>query len=162
MNALINVTSRRRQSGAALLVSLVLIFMLSVLGISAMQGATLENQLASNAAHKQLTFQAAESAADSVLAIDDITNEQALENIICAPDPVSFDLNKLNANNKVETTVELQYGGQSLPTGWTLGGPVGGRRFVVTGESSIPGASTSTRISQGVVAVGAVQEGVDC
>jgi Tfp pilus assembly protein PilX len=162
MNAQLNVMFRRRQSGAALLVSLVLIFMLTVLGISAMRGATLENQLASNASHKQLTFQAAESAADSVLAIDDITNEQALENIICVPDPVKFNLTKLSAENKVETSVELQYGGQSLPTGWTLGGPVGGRRFVVTGESTIPGASTSTRIAQGVVAVGAVQEGVDC
>ncbi len=162
MNRYMKTSRHHQQSGAALMVSLVLIFMLSVLGVSAMRSATLENQLASNAAHKQLTFQAAESAADSVIAIEDITNEQALENIICSPEPVEFTLNKLNTQNKVATKVELQYGGQSLPTGWTLGGPVGGRRFVVTGESSIPNASTSTRISQGVIAVGAVQEGVDC
>jgi len=153
---------RNQQTGAALMVSLVLIFMLSVLGVSAMRNATLENQLASNAAHKELTFQAAESAADSVLAIEDIANEQAVENIICSQDPVSFTLSKLNADSKVETTVELEYGGQSLPPGWSVGGPVSGRRFVVTGESSIPSANTSTRIAQGVIAIGAAQEGVDC
>ncbi len=149
------------QQGAALMVSMVLIFMLTILGISAMRDSTLEGQLASNSVQKEVTFQSAESATDVILAIEDPINDQAVEAVICK-EKMEFTMNDLSVPGAQETTVNIEYGGQSLPTGWSLGGPIGGRRFVVSGESSLPGASTGTRISQGVVAIGAVEQGVDC
>ncbi len=150
-----------QQNGAALLVAMVLIFLLTILGLSAMRDSTLETQLAANAVHKEVSFQSAESATDIVLSIDDPNNEKAIETVICSP-AVEFNLDELSKPEVQTTTVELEYAGQSLPTGWSLGGPIGGRRFVVTGESTLLNAATSTRITQGVVVIGAVQQGVEC
>jgi len=152
---------KQKQSGAALLVALVLIFMLGILGTASMRDATLENQLAANAAHKEVTFQSAESATDIILAINESDDEKAIETVICKGDK-DITLNEVSVSAEQNTTVKLHYGGQSLPTNWSLGGPIGGRRFVVTGESTLVGASTSTRISQGVVAIGAVEQGIGC
>lgn len=161
MNARYNNAAPVKQQGAALLVSMVLIFMLTILGIASMRDATLEGQLAANAVQKEVTFQSAESATDTVLAINDTDDEKAIESVICMPD-VEFVLDDLSEADVQDTNVTLAYGGRSLPTGWSLGGPIGGRRFTVTGESNLPSASTGTKISQGVVAIGAVAQGISC
>ncbi len=150
-----------KQNGAALLVAMVLIFLLTILGLSAMRDSTLETQLAANAVHKEVSFQSAESATDIVLSIEDPKNDMAVETVICAP-AVEFDIKELSKPDVQTTKVGLEYAGQSLPSGWSLGGPIGGRRFVVTGESTLSNAATSTRITQGVVVIGAVQQGVEC
>jgi len=160
MKIIINAKRTDNQQGAALMVSMVLIFMLTILGIASMSDSTLEGQLATNSVQKELTFQSAESATDIILALEDI-DERAVENVICKDD-MEFAMNNLSVDGVQDTGVTVSYGGQSLPVGYSLGGSVGGRRFVVTGNSALPGASTSTRISQGLVAIGAVQQGVDC
>jgi len=151
----------REQDGAALLVSIVLIFMLSILGIAAMRDATIEQQLAANAVQKETTFQSAESATDVILAIEEATDPHAVEAVICK-DALTVKQPDLNKSGGQTTTVTIDYGGQSLPVGWSLGGPIGGRRFFVTGTSDLVDAATSTTISQGVVAIGAVEQGTDC
>ncbi len=151
----------KKQNGAALLVSIVLIFMLSILGIAAMRDATIEQQLASNAIQKEITFQSAESATDVILSIEEASHPNAVESVICK-DTLKVGNTDLNQSGGQITEVSIEYGGQSLPTGWSLGGPIGGRRFVVTGQSDLPGAATSTVIAQGVVAIGAVEQGTDC
>jgi len=149
------------QQGAALMVAMVLIFMLTILGLSAMRDSTLETQLAANAILKEVSFQSAESATDFVLAIDDPDNEKAIERVFCAP-PLQVEMDELSKSGVQTTTATLEYAGQSIPTGWSLGGPIGGRRFVITGESTLTNASTTTRITQGVVAIGATQQGSNC
>ena len=57
----------RTQSGAALLVAMIMIFMLSVLGISAMRGANLERRMTENAIQSATSFQLAESAGELLL-----------------------------------------------------------------------------------------------
>lgn len=161
MNTNNNFSTAKNQQGAALMVSMVLIFMLTILGISAMREATLEGQLAANSIQKEITFQSAESATDIVMAIEDSANAMSPVAVICKPKK-EFDMNNLSVPDVQETKVSVEYGGQSLPVGYSLGGQVGGRRFVVTGESNLPGVSTSTRIAQGIIEIGAVQQGVDC
>jgi len=151
----------RRQSGAALMVAMVLIFMLSILGVSAMRDATLEGQLASNSVQKEITFQSAESATDTVLSIEDALDSRAVESTICKETPTLLNMNDLSQADSQTTVARVKYGGKSLPTGWTVG-VIGGRRFVVTGTSTLPEANTSTTIVQGVVAIGAVEIGADC
>jgi hypothetical protein len=57
-----------RQRGAALIVSLVLMLVLTVLGISAMNMSTLELTMAGNTQAAQLAFQAAETGIDRAMA----------------------------------------------------------------------------------------------
>ena len=146
---------RNRERGAALLVAMVMIFVLSILGVSAMRGATLESRLADNALHKEMTFQAAESATDAVLAVGG-----ALEDIICASD-VEMAVPEVNQVAAQVTRATLSYGGRTNPPGYSLD-RFAGRRFMVVGESALPGASTATRIAQGVELIGAVGPAGGC
>ena len=59
--------NRRKQQGAALIIALVLMLVLTVLGISGMNMATLELRMAANAQASQLAFQAAETGVDIAL-----------------------------------------------------------------------------------------------
>ncbi len=146
-----------RQQGSVLMVAMIMIFMLSILGVSAMRGASLEGQLASNAVHKEITFQAAESASDAVLAISG-----KLESIICNVDGETLSQNKLGQSAEQLTESVLEYGGRAAAMGYSLGGPVSARRFVVTGTSSLPDVHTSTTIAQGMLLIGAADDSGDC
>ncbi|MGD8339967.1 MAG: PilX N-terminal domain-containing pilus assembly protein [Gammaproteobacteria bacterium] len=57
----------RRQRGAALVVGLVLMLVLTILGVSGMNTATLELAMAANSQARQLAFQAAESGIEIAL-----------------------------------------------------------------------------------------------
>lgn len=52
----------RRQRGVVLIVSLILLMVLTLIGVTAMQTSTLEERMAGNALDKALAFQAAEAA----------------------------------------------------------------------------------------------------
>jgi len=56
------VTSLHHQTGAALLISLILLLVLTFLGISSMQTTTLEERMAANQKDYYLAFEAAEYA----------------------------------------------------------------------------------------------------
>ncbi len=146
-----------RQRGSVLMVAMIMIFMLSILGVSAMRSASLEGQLASNAIHKEITFQSAESASDAVLAING-----KLESIICKDDEETLPQNNLGQSDDQITESVLEYGGRAAAMGYSLGGPVSARRFVVTGTSSLPDVHTSTTIAQGMLLIGAADESGDC
>jgi hypothetical protein len=146
-----------RQRGSVLMVAMIMIFMLSILGVSSMRGASLEGQLASNAVHKEITFQAAESASDAILAI-----EGKLESVICNEAGENIDQNALGQSSEQVTGSVLEYGGRTAAMGYSLGGPIGARRFVVTGTSSLPDVNTSTTIAQGVLLIGAADPSGDC
>lgn len=155
-----NGTSQRQRSaqgGSVLMIAMIMIFMLSILGVSAMRGATLEGQLASNAVHKEITFQAAESASDAVLAI-----EGKLESIICNDEAETLSQNALGQYDEQITESIVAYGGRTAALGYSLGGPVSARRFVVTGSSTLPDINTSTTITQGMLLIGAADDSGDC
>ncbi len=59
-----------RQSGAALVISLIILTVITVLSVSAMRSTTLETKIAVNQQFKQLSFQAAESAFARLLGVD--------------------------------------------------------------------------------------------
>ena len=144
-----NLNSPSHQSGAVLMIALVMIFVMSILGVSAMRGATLEGQLATNTLQKEITFQSAESSTDIMLAL-----ENSLENIICHP-PLSTDTPEASQVEEQSTYTVLEDGGQTHVPGFEIGGPISARRFIATGFSDLPGANTSTTIAQGVVLLGA-------
>ncbi|MDH3647905.1 MAG: PilX N-terminal domain-containing pilus assembly protein [Gammaproteobacteria bacterium] len=60
-----NATFPQRQSGAALIIGLILLMVLTILGVSGLSTATLEVAMADNMQRGQYVFQAAESALNS-------------------------------------------------------------------------------------------------
>lgn len=70
--------SVRRESGAALIVALLIMLMMTVIGLTAMSTSTLEEKMAGNMRDQQLAFQAAETAL--------LDGEGWLEPLIYEPD----------------------------------------------------------------------------
>lgn len=144
------------QQGTVLLVALALLLVMSILGVSAMRGATLEGQLANNSVQKEITFHSAETSTDIILAED----SRLIDNI-CQPPTVTMtdEANQVQGQSTYST---LEDAGATLPIGFEIGGPVGARRFIVTGSSEIPNTNTRTIIAQGVVMLGAVDPTGGC
>lgn len=144
------------EQGSVLLVALALLLVMSILGVSAMRGATLEGQLANNSVQKEITFHSAETSTDIILAED----KMLIDNI-CQPPTVTMtdDANQVNGQTTYST---LEDAGATLPVGFEIGGPIGARRFIVTGSSEIPSTNTRTIIAQGVVMLGAVDPTGGC
>lgn len=57
-----NNTNPKRQAGAILLISLIILLVMTIVGIAAMSSVTLEGKMANNARNHKIAFQAAESA----------------------------------------------------------------------------------------------------
>lgn len=53
---------RRNESGAALIVALIMLLLISIVGVSAMQTTTMEEKMAGNLRDRHVAFQAAEAA----------------------------------------------------------------------------------------------------
>lgn len=149
--------SSNDESGAALLVAMVILFMISILGISAMQSSNVETQLASNALVKETTFQSAESATDAILSLPNI-----LADVVCQEEPNDTVMSNLNRSANQETTSRVQYGGLALTLGYDISDKFATHRFYISGESSIEDMNTSTRIVKGHTEVGPASNGGGC
>lgn len=70
-----SVLGRRRQSGAVLAVSLILLLVVTLIAVSSMQGTSLEEKMAGNSLDRNLAFQATESAIrEAEIAIENIAS----------------------------------------------------------------------------------------
>lgn len=144
-----------KQRGMALLVSIVLIFIMSILGVSAMRSATLEGRMVSNAYQKELTLQAAESASDQVTA-----NDVLIESAICAPNEIRSQKQELNAGGKLTTEGTLSYGGRTLVLNYSA--DFGMVKFITGGEATINGTNVKSRVTQGITLMGPPEIGGGC
>jgi hypothetical protein len=136
------------QRGGALLVAMVMIFMLSIMGVSVMRSSTLEHRMAVNAIRSAATFQAAESASN--LAMNSHVNMTAAQimglNVrhIVSVESVNPAVTNLASNSSLSYTGE-----SSLPAGFS-GGDFEALYFVATGVSSMTNSGTQSTIEQGV------------
>jgi type IV pilus assembly protein PilX len=78
---------RNRQSGAALVVGLLLLLVLTILAISGMTTASLELQMAGNEQYQERAFQSAEAGI-----------EQAIASGVYTTDPAAIALQNTNTN----------------------------------------------------------------
>jgi len=139
----------KSQHGGALLVAMVMIFMLSIMGISVMRSSTLEHRMAVNAIRTAATFQAAESASNFAL--------NSVENLGLAYD-AGLDSGEVLAMASLntpelgmQTVSRISYVGEAPASGFSMGA---GNNFealvyVATGVSSMPHAGTQSNIEQG-------------
>jgi len=142
-------TYLRSEQGAALLVAMVMIFLLSLMGLSSMRSATLEKKMVSNAVQARDVFQAAES-----------SNEIALNSF----DNLTQAFNSASGNIVIDTTIRtdiglqsqvtLRYVGEGNATGASLSAMQGANsfdalRFVAEGVAKVDAIRASRRIDQG-------------
>ena len=123
------------------MVSLVLIFMMALMGVSAMRSATLDKRMSTNAVHKSRTLQAAESITE--LALD---NSDALGAAITSNGTVPVQV-KLNDDEQLTTNATIEYTGMGMVPGWstTFSGP----QFEVVGEAALDSVNAKTSVVQG-------------
>lgn len=148
---------RPSEQGMALMVSMVLIFLMSVLGISAMRTATLEGRMVSNSFQKELTLQAAESASDEI-----ISNDVIIEKSICTSGKQITPMDKLNAEAVLDTEGYITFGGSTVVLNYSLDGGFGAVKFIAGGESNLANTSTRSEISQGLYLIGPAQLAAGC
>jgi type IV pilus assembly protein PilX len=113
----------RRQDGAALVIGLLLLLVLTILAISGMTTATLELQMAGNTQYKERAFQAAETGIEQ--AIDQATfdtskaftrTDQPVDTTIGTTNDDTYDFN-MEFDKETGTTI-VPGGGYSMGTGF--------------------------------------------
>jgi len=145
------------QSGAALIVAMIILFMITILGVSSMQSANVETQLASNTIVKETTFQSAESATDAILTVPNV-----LADVVCQSTANDTVMTNLNRTTNQTTVASVEYGGQAIAPGYGINDKFSMRRFYITGISDVQDMNTSTTIVKGHIVMGAAAKGSGC
>ena len=103
------------------MVALVLIFMISIMGVSVMRNSTLEHRMASNSIQSSVVFQAAESVVEKTLN-DEASLTAAFEAIgaNCEGNVIDWDV-KLEGNNidGLETSAQIRFTRTALAPGFS-------------------------------------------
>lgn len=133
----------KKQRGALLIVSLIILMMLSTLGVSVMRNSTLEEKMASNTLHKERAFQSAETVVEH--SIKEKSSLTAAMNATPNPVESTVDLGHI----AIESSAKLYYIKQFPAVGSSLSKLVF-HKFVVIGEGKIDQANTKSQVIQGV------------
>ncbi len=154
-----------RQRGVALAISLILLLALTILGVATLTSTRFQEQITSNAQQKAVSFEAAESAINSVITDPDLIIE-TIKNVPVGqyndPDPVfpagydtllstSFDQsNDLGVSLDITSSVSVQYCGErALTVGMDLTGDKSktrlvGMTFDINGQAQIANSNASS------------------
>ncbi len=142
-----------QESGVVMVVTLLLLLVLSIMGLSAVSNATMEERMSGNFLHQALAHQAAESAISTiVLAADPSRNAYSTEK-----DPLARSERADSAGVTVEhlhgTAHELGLQVNSLSV-VTYHSGLGCHRYEVTTEARLSGSGTRVSHLQGLVRIG--------
>ncbi len=138
--------SKSDQKGAALLVSLVFLIVLTMLGITSMRGANMEEKMAANTMFQNMSFQASESAVDYML--DSIsTLTQSINN----PDIATYTIPMApNGQSTAATSsAQVRYLNQSTAEGYSVDKFMN-YQFEIVGTGEVVSANSTSVTSQGV------------
>lgn len=142
-----NNTYGQRQRGAVLMISLIMLMALTVIGVTAMNSATLEEKIAGNVMVQHKVFQAAESAVNA--AIEDTTTlSNAINNTGTA---VRF--NHSLTDPSIVAKADVTFVNRAIPIGYSAG-TYWSYNFNVTSDSDIVNANAQIAMAQGVAVVG--------
>ena len=132
---------RRAELGAALLVTMIMVFVISLAGVSAMRGSTLERRMATNAIQAREVFQEAESGTEA--ALNDTDNLTAA----FTGGAVELEL-ELSRPEIIDTRATLEYVGAGIAPGYSAG-VFEALRFIVSGSSEASSVAASASVEQG-------------
>lgn len=139
-----------KQSGAVLVISLILLLVLTIIGVSSMRSATLEEKMAANNMNYGITFHAAESAIEN--ALDDT---DSLVQAILSNNTVQVNLNI--GDTSVSSSANVKYLGAGIAYGFSIGqnsSAFSSYRFDATGTASRTNTGANISMSQGVRRIG--------
>ena len=142
---------RDRESGAALLVAMIMIFLLSLLGVSSMRSSTLEQRMTVNSILAGDVLQAAESANEAIL--NDWT---VLTGVDGAPGKRLVVDSPLGAGSLFASRAEIAHVGDGNGIGVSLDASLGSNsfdevRYIVRGDASIDEVRANRRVEQGAI-----------
>lgn len=141
--------SARRQGGAALVVGLILLMVLTLLAISGMNSATLELQMAGNAQYAENAFQASETGIEEAMR-DARVNGVTTEDFDPATAPVKTELVAGTSDSyKIQTLHNLDNGVTKVPSGgfsMGVGKGFSAYHFDVTSTSASSRGATQTHV----------------
>jgi type IV pilus assembly protein PilX len=139
-----------KQSGAVLMISLVVLVVLTVISLSALDSSVLEEKMSANSMNKQITFQAVESVVNDAIRDTDI-----LSSAITSGNSVQHTVTM--TNTAIVASADITYQGEGIPVGFSLGqngGSYVAYKFDATGTATIAASAAQTATSQGVSVVG--------
>jgi len=130
-------TLPNRQNGAALVVGLVLLVVVTVLAVSGMNTATTELAIARNNQNYENAFQAAEAGL-----------EQALAQGIFFPTVNVNLVQNINANDAVTSVIQFEDYTPTVPDrAYSMGGGVGAYHFIVTSTAQSKREGTAGNVT---------------
>lgn len=139
------IAQRQKQSGATLLVAMLLVLVSTLLGVSVMQSSGTETLLVSNDRFREVAFRAAESGADGVVADANIVTLSADENAPC-----------IESSNTivVEATVSSKIcnAGAGIAVGYRLGEGIAGfemKKFTAQSTAKLSNVNASRTVVLG-------------
>ena len=160
-----NSIMHQKQDGVALAISLILLVALTILGVATLTSTRFQEQITSNAQQKAVSFEAAESAINSVLVDQDLVVDSIVNNPsgqLNNPEPVfpagldallSASLDQSNDKGKsldITSSVSVQYCGErALQVGSELSGDQSKVRIVaivfeVNGKAEIANTNANS------------------
>ncbi|MFL1404007.1 PilX N-terminal domain-containing pilus assembly protein [Marinobacter sp. M1N3S26] len=101
-----SIVVRKDQSGSALIVSLIMLLLLSLIGVAGMQSTTLQDRMTGNLQDQELAFQAAEAAVREA--------EDFLRNNPPANFPNNDGLYRVNADNRPDWMDDIEDNGNGI------------------------------------------------
>ena len=135
----------KKQKGAALFISLMILFLMTIIGVSALNNATTDECMALNMQHQKQVFHAAESAINVVKR--DVTSLEQAITTGSASTPIAY-----TGQNDVAASASANYVGCGTPeAGFSLGeGGFVTHEFSINGSASLGASSAQADHLQGV------------
>ncbi len=139
------VMNKYKQSGAALFVSLMILFLMTIIGLSALNNATTDERMALNMQHQQQVFHAAESSINVVKR--DINSLEEAISTGAPSTPVAY-----NSQADVTASASASYVGCGIPAaGFGLGeGGFVTHEFGINASAALGASSAQANHLQGV------------
>ncbi len=135
--------SIQKQQGATLFVALIILVVVTLIGVTAMKNANVEEQMSSNLYQKNLTFQASESAVEST-----INNFALIQAAMTSNVPVVQNVDVPIPNTTATVTYASAGSGMAVGSSANL---FSGMRLMITATGQIPDLNARTVTVHGVV-----------
>ncbi|MFQ5469238.1 MAG: PilX N-terminal domain-containing pilus assembly protein [Gammaproteobacteria bacterium] len=137
-------SSIKRQNGSALVISLLILVVMTILGVTSMSSTSLEENMAANSQNSHVAFQAAESAINAAIT----ANVGFIADTAINPPQAQYSF-----GSSTISTSSIAYQGTSIKEGASIGKLVS-HQFEITGNGLINGAKATRTNIQGVDVTG--------
>jgi len=140
----------RKQNGSVLVLALVVLMILSLLSVTGMRAAMLDQKMAANSKFHAMTFQAADSVLSEGLGDADLFSAALTE-----PDGISRTNTVVTGDGRiqVETNLTVEAVNTRNVTGFSIGA-YSGYPFELRGTASIPSVAAKSKHVLGVEKIG--------